>query len=209
MCIEEVNIIGRKGGSMNKESWVTLGKVLKEKFDMDTTQKQFKNAFDNLKAKYVVWKTNSFALVNTKWEEFKKGHPRSGSLRTHPLPYPNICASLFDGSSANGSIKRTFTQTKPAYTSSSSHRVQRLLINDNPFNVLEDDDGASNKTSDQASIDRAHGASTDRLSKRAKRLMLLLIDPIKGLKPLMLLLIGLIKRLKLLMLLKPLLVLMT
>lgn len=84
-CIDEVNRIGRKGGSMHKESWVTLGKALKEKFDMDTSQKQLKNAFDNLKAKYVGWKylrnksgnlynaqTNSFALVNTEWEEFKK-----------------------------------------------------------------------------------------------------------------------------------------
>ncbi|CAI9292019.1 unnamed protein product [Lactuca saligna] len=183
-CIDEVNRIGRKGGSMHKESWVTLGKALKEKFDMDTSQKQLKNAFDNLKAKYVGWKylrnksgnlynaqTNSFALVNTEWEEFKKGHPKAGSLRTHPLPYPNLCASLFDGSSATGSIKWTSTQTAPADTSSSSHRVQRLLIDDNPFNGLEDDDDdddASNDTSARAPSDKAHGGSTERPDKRSK-----------------------------------------
>ncbi|KAL7603641.1 hypothetical protein Lser_V15G20722 [Lactuca serriola] len=96
------------------------------------------------------------------------GHPKAGSLRTHPLPYPNLCASLFDGSSTSGSIKWTTTQTTPTDTSSSSHCVQRLLIDGNPFNGLEVDDGASNDTSDWASIDRAHGASTDRLGKRAK-----------------------------------------
>ena len=86
------------------------------------------------------------------------------------MPYPNLCASLFDGSSANGSIKWTSTQTTPAYTSSSSHRVQRLLIDDNPFNGLEDDDDddASNDTSARAPSDKAHGGSTERPDKRSK-----------------------------------------
>ena len=86
------------------------------------------------------------------------------------MPYPNLCASLFDGSSANGSIKWTSTQTTPADTSSSSHRVQRLLIDDNPFNGLEDDDDddASNNTSARAPSDKAHGGSTYQLDKRAK-----------------------------------------
>ncbi|CAI9263101.1 unnamed protein product [Lactuca saligna] len=168
---------------MHKESWVTIGKALKEKFDMDTSQKQLKNALDNLKAKYVGWiylrnkswnlynaQTNSFALVNTEWEEFKKGHRKEGSLRTHPLPYPNLYASLFDGCSASSSIKWTSTQTTPADTSSSSQCVQRLLNNDNPFNGIEeeDDDDASNDNSARAPIDKAHGGSTYRPDKRAK-----------------------------------------
>lgn len=86
------------------------------------------------------------------------------------MPYPNLCASLFDGSSANGSIKWTSTQTTPADTSSSSHRVQRLLIDDNPFNGLEDDDDddASNDTSARAPSDKAHGGSTERPDIRSK-----------------------------------------
>lgn len=86
------------------------------------------------------------------------------------MPYPNLCASLFDGSSASGSIKWTSTQTTPADTSSSSHRVQRLLIDDNPFNGLEDDDDddASNDTSARAPSDKAHGGSTERPDKRSK-----------------------------------------
>ncbi|CAI9282660.1 unnamed protein product [Lactuca saligna] len=149
---------------------------------MDTSQKQLKNAFDNLKAKYIGWKylrnksrnlynaqRNSFALVNTEWEEFKKGHPKAGSLRTHTLPYPNLCASLFDGGSASSSNKWTSTKTTLADTSSSSHRVQRILTDDNPFNGLEDDDDdASNDTSARAPSDKAYGASTYRFDKRVK-----------------------------------------
>nr|KAJ0202649.1 hypothetical protein LSAT_V11C500258800 [Lactuca sativa] len=105
----------------------------------------------------------------------QEGHPKAGSLRTHPLPYPNFCASLFDGSSVSSSIKWTSTQTTPADTSSSSHCVQRLLIDDNPFNGLEDDDDdddddddASNDTSARAPSDKAYGGSTYRPDKRAK-----------------------------------------
>ena len=34
-CIEEVNTVGRKGLSLQKESWIKLGKVLKEKCGLD------------------------------------------------------------------------------------------------------------------------------------------------------------------------------
>ncbi|KAJ0820616.1 putative Myb/SANT-like domain-containing protein [Helianthus annuus] len=84
-CIEEIHTVGRKGLSLHKDSWNKLGKVLKEKFGLDLTQKQMKNAYDNLKAKYVGWvylknktgniynpQTNTFSLTNEEWEEFKK-----------------------------------------------------------------------------------------------------------------------------------------
>ncbi|KAJ0715472.1 putative Myb/SANT-like domain-containing protein [Helianthus annuus] len=45
-CIEEINTVGRKGLSLHKDSWKKLGKVLKEKFGLDLTQKQMKNAYD-------------------------------------------------------------------------------------------------------------------------------------------------------------------
>ncbi|KAL8223188.1 hypothetical protein R6Q57_020587 [Mikania cordata] len=52
-CIEEINNVGKKGLSLHKDLWNKLGIVLKDKFGMVLTQKQMKNAFDNLKAKYV------------------------------------------------------------------------------------------------------------------------------------------------------------
>ncbi|XP_076951113.1 L10-interacting MYB domain-containing protein-like [Bidens hawaiensis] len=103
--IEEVNKVGRKGLSLQKDSWNNLGRVLKEKFGLELNQKQMKNAYDNLKAKYIGWvylknktgnlynaQTNTFTLTNEEWEEFKKGHPKAASLKTTPLPFPNLCA---------------------------------------------------------------------------------------------------------------------
>ena len=84
-CIEEVNKVGRKGLSMHKDSWTKLGSVLKERFGMELSQKQMKNCYDNLKAKYVGWaylksktgnlynpQTNMFNLTTEEWDDFKK-----------------------------------------------------------------------------------------------------------------------------------------
>ena len=51
-CIEEVQTVGRKGLSLHKQSWHKLGTTIKEKYGVDLTQRQLKNAYDNLKAKY-------------------------------------------------------------------------------------------------------------------------------------------------------------
>ena len=86
-CIEEVESVGRKGLSLQKDSWIRLGRVLKEKFGVELTQKQMKNAYDNLKAKYTGWvylknktgniynsQTNTFNLTAEEWDDFKKVH---------------------------------------------------------------------------------------------------------------------------------------
>ncbi|KAI7739219.1 hypothetical protein M8C21_027113, partial [Ambrosia artemisiifolia] len=99
---------------MYKESWNKLGKVLKERFGLDLTQKQMKNAYDNLKAKYIGWvylknktgnmyntQTNTFSFTNEGWEEFKKGHPKAGSLKIVPLPFQELCAESFDDDDAD------------------------------------------------------------------------------------------------------------
>ena len=41
-CIEEVKSVGRKGLSLQKDSWIRLGRVLKEKFGVDLSKKQMK-----------------------------------------------------------------------------------------------------------------------------------------------------------------------
>lgn len=84
-CLEEIGRIGRNGQSLCRESWVILGKKLKEQFHMDLTQKQIRNAFDTMKSKYVGWcylrnktgnlynpETNMFTLTSQEWEDFKK-----------------------------------------------------------------------------------------------------------------------------------------
>ncbi|KAD4888469.1 hypothetical protein E3N88_20542 [Mikania micrantha] len=150
-CIEEINSVGKRGLSLHKDSWNKLGRVLKEKFGMDFSQKQLKNAFDNLKAKYIGWmylknktgniydsQTKTFSLTNEEWEQFKKGHPKAASLRTSTLPFPDLCSALFDGNAATGNRKWSSTQTTSIVGSSSIHRVQQLLLMD-----TEDDAGTS------------------------------------------------------------------
>ncbi|KAD7477797.1 hypothetical protein E3N88_00933 [Mikania micrantha] len=77
-----------------------------------------------------------------------QGHPKAGSLKTVPLPFPDLCAALFDGNSATGSFKWTSTQTTSMVGSSSCHRVQQLLIADSGFLDTEDDADTSHETSE-------------------------------------------------------------
>ncbi|KAL7596529.1 hypothetical protein Lser_V15G30177 [Lactuca serriola] len=131
-CIEEVESVGRKGLSLQKDSWIRLRRVLKEKFEVELTQKQMKNAYDTLKAKYTGWvylknktgniynfQTNTFNLTAEEWDDFKKGHPKAASLRTIPLPFPDLCARLFDGNSATGNFRSYSTQSSSVAGASS------------------------------------------------------------------------------------------
>ncbi|CAI9273533.1 unnamed protein product [Lactuca saligna] len=150
-CIEEVESVGRKGLSLQKDSWIRLGRVLKEKFGFELTKKQMKNAYDNLKAKYTGWvylknktgniynsQTNTFNLTAEEWDDFKKGHPKAASLRTIPLPFPDLCARLFDGNSATGNFRSYSTQSS-SVAGASSCRVPPLQITATPFDAMDDD----------------------------------------------------------------------
>nr|GEZ03632.1 hypothetical protein [Tanacetum cinerariifolium] len=91
-CIEEMNSTGRNGTSLHKQAWARLGRVFKEKFNIDFNQKDIKNGFDNLKAKYVEWlylknKTKNlynsdikmFNLTQEEWEDFKRASASGAS----------------------------------------------------------------------------------------------------------------------------------
>ncbi|KAE8692659.1 hypothetical protein F3Y22_tig00110831pilonHSYRG00371 [Hibiscus syriacus] len=165
----------------------TTGRVLKERFGMELSQKQMKNTYDNLKAKYIglVYlrnktgnlynpQTNTFTLTNEEWEEFRKGHPKVVSLKTTPLPFLELCATLFDGNSATGNCKWTSTQTTSGVGSSSCHHVQPLLLTNSSFIDSKDDDGTSHEPPSEpapnTSVDPPPESSPtfDRPSKRAK-----------------------------------------
>ncbi|CAI9295006.1 unnamed protein product [Lactuca saligna] len=96
-CIEELQNVGRKGLSLHKHSWNKLGITIKEKFGVDLSKRQLKNAYDNLKAKYTGWlylknktgnlynpQTNTFNLTNEEWEDFKKPPPSAASPSGNP-----------------------------------------------------------------------------------------------------------------------------
>ncbi|GJS72659.1 Myb/SANT-like domain, harbinger transposase-derived nuclease domain protein [Tanacetum coccineum] len=124
-CIEEMNSTGMNGTSLHKQSWARLGRVFKEKFNIDFNQKDIKNGFDNLKAKYVGWlylknktgnlynpDTKMFNLTQEEWEDFKKIHKRAASLQSKPLPYSDLCEIVFQSISANGDGQWTNTEIR-------------------------------------------------------------------------------------------------
>ncbi|GKD48632.1 reverse transcriptase domain-containing protein [Tanacetum coccineum] len=124
-CIEEFDTTSRNGSSLYISSWVKLGRVLKEKFGNEFTQKEMKNRFDNLKAKYVGWiylknktgnlynpYTKMFNLTLEEWEDFKQvqTHKKARTLQSNPLPYPHLCEIVFQNVSANGNGQWTNTE---------------------------------------------------------------------------------------------------
>ncbi|RAL49838.1 hypothetical protein DM860_002129 [Cuscuta australis] len=68
-----------------------------------------------------------------------KGHPKAGSLKTVPLPFPELCAELFDGNAATGMHKWTSTQQTSLDASSSHCRPKLLLLQDTVLHEIEDD----------------------------------------------------------------------
>ncbi|CAI9277942.1 unnamed protein product [Lactuca saligna] len=128
-----------------------LGRLLKEKFGFELSQKQMTNVYDNLKVNYTGWvylknrisnvynsQTNTFNLTTDEWDDFKKGHPKAASLRTIPLPFLDLCARLFDGNSATDNFRSYSTQSSSVAVASSC-RVPPLQITATPFNAIDDD----------------------------------------------------------------------
>ncbi|KAI7751933.1 hypothetical protein M8C21_001576 [Ambrosia artemisiifolia] len=75
-------------------------------------------------------------------------HSKAGSLKTTPLPFPELCAELFDGNTVTGNCKWTSTQTTSVIGSSSCYRVKPLMITGTIFHDTEDDAGTNHQTSE-------------------------------------------------------------
>ncbi|CAI9263631.1 unnamed protein product [Lactuca saligna] len=68
----------------------------------------------------------------------EQGHPKAASLRTILLPFPDLCARLFDGNSATGNFRSYSTQSS-SVAGASSYRVPPLQITATPFDAMDDD----------------------------------------------------------------------
>ncbi|CAI9291458.1 unnamed protein product [Lactuca saligna] len=68
----------------------------------------------------------------------REGHPKAASLRAIPLPFPDLCARLFDGNSATGNFRSYSTQSS-SVAGASSCRVPPLQITATPFDAMDDD----------------------------------------------------------------------
>nr|XP_043630380.1 uncharacterized protein LOC122601704 [Erigeron canadensis] len=93
-CIHEISVNGREGGSLKTISWKTVSDVLKDSHNLIVDRKQMKNHYDYLKGKYGAW-----LLLRNKTGN-KNKHVES--LRNTTLPFPDLCAKLFDEAMATG-----------------------------------------------------------------------------------------------------------
>ncbi|PWA53800.1 myb/SANT-like domain, Harbinger transposase-derived nuclease domain protein [Artemisia annua] len=125
-CIEEVNRVDVKGQSLHVESWAIVGKKMKEKFGLATTQKQLKNKFDYYRGKHLAHAylrgktgnifnadTNTFNLTDEEWRDLNKIYPKASSLKTSPLQHYDLCDYLFTKCRASGSIRRPVAERRP------------------------------------------------------------------------------------------------
>ncbi|CAH9098633.1 unnamed protein product [Cuscuta epithymum] len=114
-CIHEISVNGREGSSLKALSWKKVADVLKGTHNFSVDRKQMKNHYDYLKGKYGAWlllknktgnvydpSTNTFNLTPEEWEIEIKKNKYIETLRTTSLPFPELCAQLFDGSVATG-----------------------------------------------------------------------------------------------------------
>nr|XP_043615632.1 L10-interacting MYB domain-containing protein-like [Erigeron canadensis] len=114
-CIHEITVNGREGGSLKTISWKTVSDVLKDSHNLIVDRKQMKNHYDYLKGKYGAWlllrnktgnvydsSTNMFNLTDEEWEMEMKKNKHVEFLRNTTLPFPDLCAKLFDGAMATG-----------------------------------------------------------------------------------------------------------
>ncbi|XP_052625036.1 L10-interacting MYB domain-containing protein-like [Lactuca sativa] len=110
-CIHEITTYGREGSSLKASSWKNVAERLKTEYNFVVDQKQMKNRYDYLKAKFGAWLklknktgnvynpiTNTFNMEEDEWQLEIKLNKMVETLRTSPLVYPDLCVQLFDGS---------------------------------------------------------------------------------------------------------------
>ncbi|KAD7479364.1 hypothetical protein E3N88_02500 [Mikania micrantha] len=114
-CVQELTLHGREGGSLKALSWKRVAKKLQLEHKFIADQKQMKNHYDYLKAKFTVWTklknktgnvydpiTNMFNLSEEDWQLEIKSNKHAEALRSAPLVYPDLCIQLFEGSTSTG-----------------------------------------------------------------------------------------------------------
>ncbi|KAJ9552517.1 hypothetical protein OSB04_016562 [Centaurea solstitialis] len=114
-CILEVGLNGKEGSSLKALSWKKVAETLKTTHNFIVDRKQMRNHFDYLKGKYGAWlklknktgnvydpSTNTFNLTPEEWDLEIESNRFVESLRTTSLPFPDLCARLFEGGMSVG-----------------------------------------------------------------------------------------------------------
>ncbi|XP_012833696.1 PREDICTED: uncharacterized protein LOC105954576 [Erythranthe guttata] len=183
-CIQEVALNGREGGSLKAESWAKIMDTLKNNYNFVVSQRQMKNRYDYLKQKYQAWlaltmktgniynhATNTINMTKNEWTEYIKAHPKAKSLRLAPLPYPDLCRTLFDGTTATGvhSWGPSSQDPNPG-TSSFSLTVRNAEQNDIEDILFGDEDETFVPTTDTQSNDSNHHSRGEEPKKKKKKI---------------------------------------
>ncbi|CAH9112901.1 unnamed protein product, partial [Cuscuta epithymum] len=160
-CIQEISINGREGSSLKALSWKKVTEVLKSTHNFSVDRKQMKNHYDYLKGKYGAWlllknktgnvydpSTNTFNLTSEEWAIEIKKNKYVETLKTTSLPFPELCAQLFDGSVATGAEGWGPSAVEPM---SHGHTSTENTPSQSPF-VVEDEDEVQGGQSVSTSI---------------------------------------------------------
>ncbi|XP_012850033.1 PREDICTED: uncharacterized protein LOC105969802 [Erythranthe guttata] len=183
-CIQEVALNGREGGSLKAESWSKIMNTLKNNYNFVVSQRQMKNRYDYLKQKYQAWlpltmktgniynhATNTINMTKDEWTEYIKAHPKAKSLRLAPLPYPNLCRALFDGTTATGvhSWGPSSQDPNPG-TSSFSSTVRNTVQNDIEDILFGDEGEYFAPTTETQSNDSSRQSQEEKPKKKKKKI---------------------------------------
>ncbi|XP_024961100.1 uncharacterized protein LOC112501644 [Cynara cardunculus var. scolymus] len=114
-CTLEVGLNGKESAILKALSWKKVADTLKNTHNFVVDRKQMRNHFNYLKGKYGAWlelknktgnvydpSTNTFNLTPEEWELEIETNRYVESLRTTSLPYPDLCARLFEGGMSTG-----------------------------------------------------------------------------------------------------------
>ncbi|KAM3379510.1 hypothetical protein P3S68_011924 [Capsicum galapagoense] len=180
-CIQEVSLNGRCGSSLKAESWDRIKEILITTHDFVATQQKMKNQYDYIKEKYQAWlpltkktgniydpTTNTIQMSNSECEEYIKGHPKAKVLKRSPLAFPELCTTLFEGSTATGihGWSSSCTTPRPGAPSASTN----LDLDDLQDLVDEKNDEAFNDFPSQSSISIEKKNLGKKIKKTSSRL---------------------------------------
>ncbi|GJW74488.1 Myb/SANT-like domain-containing protein [Tanacetum coccineum] len=150
-CIREVEENGPRGGSLRSFSWSKVAEKLKSSHNFIVDQKQMKNHFDYLKAKYKAWSTlknkvgnlydpltNTFDLTDEEWDIEIKGNKYLESLKCASLVFPKLCAQLYDV------VLDTEDENRGSFSERSKSCAEPILIKDTE-NINETEEASMSK----------------------------------------------------------------
>ncbi|KAK1401587.1 hypothetical protein POM88_001192 [Heracleum sosnowskyi] len=128
-CIHEVTINGRQGTSLQPQSWIKVGEILKNKHSFDVSSRKMRNRYHYIKFRYSAWcllksktrnhydpTTNKFNFTDAEWTQYSQNAP---------LLYPNLCKNLYDGAAAT-SVSGWGTSSKKSRTIDLSDDLETL-----------------------------------------------------------------------------------